>query len=50
MARVVKIDSVLIIVINIYGYNNDKNQISTVVIKLNANFPTDPVVAGSDFT
>ena len=55
VACVLEIDTILIILINIYGYNNDQknrnllHQISTVITELNANFPTDHIMVGGDF-
>lgn len=55
VACVLNIDHILIILVNIYGYNNDhknKNllhQISTVIRELNTKFPTDHLVVGGHF-
>lgn len=55
VACVLEIDANLVILINIYGYNNDtKNrnllhQISEVIIELKAKFPTDHIIVGGDF-
>lgn len=52
---VLEIDSVLIILVNVYGYNNDhKNtnllhQPTTVIRELTTNFPTDHILVGGDF-
>lgn len=54
VAYVLKIDNNLIIVINIYGYNNDKKQNAFVsdirsYNRKTANFSTDHIVVGGDF-
>lgn len=55
VACVLEIDANLIILINIYGYNNDNknknllHQISEVIIELKAKFPTDHIIVGGDF-
>lgn len=55
IACVLNIDNILIILINIYGYNNDQknrnllHQISTVIRELNTKFPTDHLIVGGDF-
>ncbi|XDV31698.1 hypothetical protein PO909_002661 [Leuciscus waleckii] len=55
VACVLEIDANLVILINIYGYNNDNknrnllHQISEVIIELKAKFPTDHIIVGGDF-
>lgn len=55
VAGVLEIDSVFIILVNVYGYNDDhKNrnllhQVTTVVRELNENFFTDYLLIGGDF-
>ncbi len=55
VACVLKTDNIFIIVINIYGCNNDQknrnllHQLSTVITELNAIFPTVHMVVGGDF-
>lgn len=55
VACVLNIDNTLIILVNVYGYNNDQenknllHQISTVIKELYTKFPTDYIVVGGDF-
>lgn len=55
VACVLENHSVLIILVNVYAYNNDhKNrnllhQVTTAIKELNTNFPTDYILAGGDF-
>lgn len=55
VACVLDTENTLIILMNVYGYNNDQknrkllHQISTVIKELNFKFPTDHIVVGGDF-
>ena len=55
VACVLEVDNNLIIMNNIYGYNNDRknrkllHQISTVIAEFNAKYDTNHLVVGGDF-
>lgn len=55
VACALNIDNIVIILVNIYGYNSDQknrsllHQISLILKELQAKFPTDYMVIGGDF-
>lgn len=55
VACVLNLDKNLVILSNVYGYNNDQknknslHEVSTVIKELKAKFPTVPMIVGGDF-